>query len=31
VKTTHEFAALEARLTDEIRAESIRAAEMEAR
>ena len=31
VKTTQEFAALKARLTDEIRAESIRAAEMEAR
>ena len=31
VKTTPEFAALKARLTDEIRAESIRAVEMEAR
>ena len=31
VKTTQEFAALKARLTDEIRAESIRAVEMEAR
>jgi NitT/TauT family transport system ATP-binding protein len=31
LKTTPEFAALKARLTDEIRAESIRAVEMEAR
>ena len=31
VKTTPEFVALKARLTDEVRAESIRAVEMEAR